>query len=97
MPGGLVDENMAPKPAYRVLDKLINHQWRTSTDVKTDQHGRASFRGFNGAYRVTVSHGDRQLQGSFRIERRQTDPIRVNLRPESGCDKGDGISLRRAE
>jgi hypothetical protein len=67
-PAGLVDENMAPKPAYRVLDQLLNHEWRTSKEVETDEHGRISFRGFNGFYSVTIPHEDGPLQGSFRIE-----------------------------
>ncbi len=80
MPGGLVDANMDPKPAYRVLDQLINHQWRTSTEVKTDEHGRVSLRGFNGAYCLTIPHGDGRLRGSFRIEKRQTSPIRMTVK-----------------
>lgn len=85
MPAGLVDENMDPKPAYRVLDQLINHQWRTSTELKTDQQGRVSFRGFNGDYRVTIPHGEKQLHGSFRIEKGQTSPIRVTVGPEQSA------------
>jgi len=81
---GLVDKNMNPKPAYRALDELINRQWRTSTRVKTEQHGRIAFRGFHGAYRVTVSHGDGQLQGSFRVEKGKPGVIRVTLGSEDG-------------
>jgi len=84
-PAGLVDENMDPKPAYRVLDQLINHQWRTSTELKTEQNGCVSFRGFNGAYSVTIPHGDGQLQGSFRIEQGQASPIRVTVGPEQSA------------
>lgn len=55
--GGLLDEDMNPKPAYEALDKLINHDWRTNAIVNTNSDGITSFRGFHGKYliRVTVN------------------------------------------
>ena len=52
--GGLLDENLDPKPAYEALDKLINHEWKTKTSGMTDTDGRFAFRGFKGKYRLTV-------------------------------------------
>jgi endo-1,4-beta-xylanase len=52
--GGLIDENYQPKPVYKVLDNLINHEWRTTTTTKTDMHGTASFRGFYGIYEICI-------------------------------------------
>ena len=50
---GLFSRDMKPKPAYFVLDDLINHEWRTNTCVKADKDGSVEFRGFRGAYRLT--------------------------------------------
>jgi GH35 family endo-1,4-beta-xylanase len=50
--GGLLDSAMNPKPAYKVLDQLINHEWRTNLTLKTDANGKMSFRGFHGTYLV---------------------------------------------
>lgn len=51
--GGLVHFDMTPKPAYETLDRLINHEWKTSFETLTE--GREySFRGFYGTYEVTI-------------------------------------------
>lgn len=54
-PGGLVHEDLSPKPAYLRLMKLIKGDWWTRTDLVTDNAGKASFRGFLGHYRITVT------------------------------------------
>jgi len=55
--GGLLDQDLNPKAAYHALDELINKQWKTRAEGKTDEKGRAGFRGFFGKYTVRVSHG----------------------------------------
>ncbi len=52
---GLVRKDMTPKPVYRVLDRLINKEWRTSVEGRTGADGTYSFRGFGGEYRVEVT------------------------------------------
>ena len=50
---GLLDKNGNPKPSYEILDKLINHEWKTRLNLKADMDGKISFRGFRGTYRIT--------------------------------------------
>ncbi|MFO0955917.1 MAG: endo-1,4-beta-xylanase [Isosphaeraceae bacterium] len=52
--GGLLREDMSPKPAYEALRKLIRDEWMTRASGTTDQEGRFAFRGFYGTYRVGV-------------------------------------------
>jgi GH35 family endo-1,4-beta-xylanase len=52
---GLLDNKMDPKPAYLVLDKLINQEWKTNMTIKTNTKGRDSFRGFFGKYRINYN------------------------------------------
>lgn len=52
--GGLMRFDMSKKPAYEVLDNLINHEWNTSFETKVSDDGEVSFRGFYGDYEVTV-------------------------------------------
>lgn len=52
--GGLLDKNMAPKPAYEALDRLINHEWKTRVEGTTGDDGRFTFGGFKGGYRLIV-------------------------------------------
>ncbi len=51
--GGLLRYDMSEKPAYKVLDHLINEEWNTSftREVCGDT---LSFRGFFGEYEITV-------------------------------------------
>jgi GH35 family endo-1,4-beta-xylanase len=50
---GLYDKELNPKPVYYALDKLINHDWKTTLAVKADQNGTVKFRGFKGHYRIS--------------------------------------------
>lgn len=52
--GGLLRFDMTEKPAYKVLDRLINHEWKTSFESEVDSNV-LSFRGFYGEYEVTVN------------------------------------------
>lgn len=52
---GLLDQNMDPKPAYQALDRLINGEWKTSLTTVSDASGKATFRGFHGQYKVSVT------------------------------------------
>lgn len=66
--GGLLDETLQPKPAYRALEDLIKKTWTTRATVRTDAQGRAPFRGFHGAYRYTVQAGGKSVEGTLRVQ-----------------------------
>ena len=55
--GGLADEDFNPKPAYKALDKLINHEWKTQLNSKSAADGLVKFRGFHGKYEIQVTAG----------------------------------------
>ncbi len=50
---GLFSRDMRPKPAYFVMNDLINKEWKTKMTIKAGEDGRVTFRGFKGLYRVT--------------------------------------------
>lgn len=52
--GGLLRFDMSEKPAYKALDRLINHEWRTNTTLQAKENGEVSFRGFYGEYEIAV-------------------------------------------
>jgi GH35 family endo-1,4-beta-xylanase len=64
--GGLLRDDLSPKPAYDVIKSLIHDEWQTRLTLKTDDEGRIDFRGFKGQYRLTCDgkeatcgvHGD---------------------------------------
>ncbi len=52
--GGLLRADYEPKPVYTRLKDLIHKQWQTSLTATTDEKGQVTFRGFYGAYDVTI-------------------------------------------
>lgn len=50
--GGLVDFDGRRKPAYEVLNTLVNKTWRTQANVNSDKNGEARSRGFFGEYEI---------------------------------------------
>jgi GH35 family endo-1,4-beta-xylanase len=75
--GGLVDEQLEPKASYRTLDRLINQEWKTRIDGKTDSQGTIRFRGFYGKYAIRVATGDRTQE--FSIDLSQNGPAAHQL------------------
>ena len=70
---GLLDEDLREKPAYQALSRLINHDWKTRANVKTDSQGKARFRGFYGKYRVVVAVGGRSQQFDIDLSKNGLD------------------------
>lgn len=60
--GGLLRDDLTPKPAYEVLDELINHEWKTQAAVITDADGMARFRGFCGGYELAARGATCRIQ-----------------------------------
>jgi GH35 family endo-1,4-beta-xylanase len=56
--GGMLREDLSPKPVYNALKDLIHKQWRTNVEGKTDKNGIYKFRGFHGKYDVVVQDSD---------------------------------------
>jgi GH35 family endo-1,4-beta-xylanase len=83
-PAGLVRADLSVKPAYRVLDRLINHLWRTDAAGRTDADGRISVRAFFGTYRITVRQGARKATAEVHLGREGQSAFEVVLPPATG-------------
>jgi GH35 family endo-1,4-beta-xylanase len=55
----LLRKDLSPKPAYLVLDELINRRWKTRAQMTTDAEGRITLRGFYGEYQVEPAAGQK--------------------------------------
>ncbi len=63
---GLMRNDLTPKPAYEVLDRLVNHEWHTElTEAGTGE--RFLFEGFHGDYEVSFVHGGEKITRSVRL------------------------------
>jgi len=56
--GGLLREDLSPKPAYNALKKIIHSDWHTEKEGKTDEFGNMKFRGFHGKYKIKATAPD---------------------------------------
>ena len=57
---GFYGRDMRKKAVYHVLDRLINHDWKTRLSLKASPVGSVSFRGFRGTYRIRGIGADGQ-------------------------------------
>lgn len=53
--GGLLNHDFSEKPAYKVIDRLINKEWHTEFDAVSDTAGQATAEMFHGTYDITVN------------------------------------------
>lgn len=81
VPTGLVRADLSPKPAYRALDRLVNHLWKTDAAGRTADDGRMAVRVFFGRYRITVSHGGRKAVADVHLGREGPGEVEVVLKP----------------
>jgi endo-1,4-beta-xylanase len=78
--GGLVDENLNPKPVYETLDRLINRDWKTSfTGLKPNSEGEVSFRGFKGDYLIKVKKGNEIIKEERLSYTGKMKPLIINM------------------
>jgi GH35 family endo-1,4-beta-xylanase len=81
----LLNKDLSPKPAYRVLDQLINHDWKTHVQLRTDADGQAVARGFFGDYEVRVGSGSAPPATFQHTPDRPSDwTVRVGRPPAAG-------------
>lgn len=79
-PAGFLRRDMSPKPAYEVLHRLIKDKWWTRVTVRTDDQGKASFRGTLGQYRITVqAAGQTAEPQTVDVGRDSANPITVRM------------------
>ncbi|MGB2822648.1 MAG: endo-1,4-beta-xylanase [Phycisphaerae bacterium] len=79
--GGMLRADLTPKPVYVALKKLIHEDWKTSLKARTDSAGRLNFRGFHGAYTVTVKTPKPAAEAKRRLAKGAPNQWVVNLKP----------------
>ena len=66
--GGIVNRDFTPKKAYKVLDRLINKQWRTNINF-AGENNRVHFRGFYGTYKLTYKYNGKTISQTVRLSK----------------------------
>jgi len=65
--GGLLRGDLSPKPSFKVLDELINHEWRTRAELSSGAGSTVKFKGFYGSYDAVIEHAGRKVRRKFRL------------------------------
>ena len=55
--GGVLRPDLSEKPAYQVLDELINQVWHTEGTFTADEDGQVSLPAFKGEYKLEARLG----------------------------------------
>ena len=77
--GGLLDEEMNPKSAYKVLDGLINHEWKTNKVLQADGKGKIQFRGFYGKYKIEVKYQGKTFEKEVNLKKSGNNHFTIQL------------------
>ena len=67
--GGLLAFDGSEKKAFKALDALVNHEWRTNLVGKTDGGGRMAFNGFYGDYEVCLKDNGREVKKTVALNK----------------------------
>lgn len=73
--GGLLNYDMSPKPAYKVLDKLINEEWRSQETLHYKVDDENQFRGYYGGYEVVIKHPGGETSARFDLVKGATGEV----------------------
>jgi hypothetical protein len=77
--GGMLREDLSPKPVYEQLKRLIHEEWKTRASGTTDGAGRFSFRGFLGTYKVVTAIQGKTIEKQFHLEKGTANEMTVSL------------------
>ncbi|MBR5721596.1 MAG: hypothetical protein IKX78_03825, partial [Clostridia bacterium] len=78
--GGLLNFDMSPKPAYKVLKKLIHETWKTDLSLDSGSDSRIFMRGFHGEYSVTAFSGGKTAKTSIHLTKGEANRLDITLR-----------------
>ncbi len=77
---GLLDDEYEPRPAFHVLDRLVNQDWLTREQLETNRFGETRLTGFHGGYRVAVRLADgREAEVEFSLGPDTPDQLELAL------------------
>lgn len=77
--GGFLNEDLSPKPAYHVLNELINEKWKTRLNAKTDIDGKITFKGFYGSYKLTIVDGAQEIVKKIKLSKSGQKTIKIRI------------------
>ena len=77
--GGLVRFDFTKKPAFHVLDELINKEWHSEGETVADSDGSAAFRGFCGKYELTLVSDGKEIKREIDIRKNSQNDFTFHI------------------
>lgn len=77
--GALLHFDMTPKPAYKVLKKLIREEWNTCLSLDSGALDHVDIKGFYGNYDLEVTADGKTVQTGFHLEKGPENNITVQI------------------
>lgn len=75
--GGLLREDFSKKPAYQILDELINNQWMT--DVKLSGSSQYKFKGFYGNYDLNIKYKGEEIKKEIHLSDTSLNEFKIEI------------------
>ena len=77
--GGLLRFDMSPKPAYIMLDNLINKKWHTELTASLNKDSNLRFRGFFGDYEIEIEADGKIIKKNFTLSSKGINEITITV------------------
>ena len=77
---GLVNYDFSPKPAFKVLEHLIKHEWHTETELDYEDGALNQFHGFYGMYEAEISTDSGTFSRTLELGRKNCNIFPLNLK-----------------
>lgn len=77
--GGLLRKDLSPKPAFTVLQNLIQKEWHTEGLSESGTNADVEFRGFYGEYEITTTHAGRTVHQKIHLSKTGQDDFVVRI------------------
>ena len=77
--GGVLNFDMSHKPAFTVLDRLINEEWSTDGSLTYEDGRRNGFRGFYGEYELAIDTDSGEVVRTVTLSKESRNEFTITL------------------
>lgn len=77
--GGLLRFDGSKKPAYKVIKKMFNEEWRTNVDVFGNDDGITRFHGFYGEYELNIRSKGKSVVHNINLSKQGISEFEIVL------------------
>jgi GH35 family endo-1,4-beta-xylanase len=91
--GGLLREDLQPKPSFQVLESLIRKEWRTAVRANTGSGSELRVQGYYGSYRLRARREKQTVEREVHLSKTGINEFEVRF-PQAEGAAGSGPPAR---